>query len=45
MVKAAEIINKFAEFSGLQLNVHKTKAMEMGNNTDQENLPLELTDK
>lgn len=45
IVEGSRIIDDFSKFSGLHLNVGKTKLMKLGKQADQENLPFETTDK
>ena len=44
MLKAHDILNDFSRISGLNLNTHKTKAMKLGTQKEEHNLPFELTD-
>lgn len=43
--KAILIVNKFTQFSGLKLNVNKTKIMKMGCQNIPDNLPFECVKK
>ena len=42
---ASRIINQFSEFSGLKLNINKTKAMPIGTTKGEADLPYVLTEK
>ena len=45
MDKAKDIIGHFSKFSGLNLNVLKTKALQVGRNQASTDLPFQLTEK
>jgi len=45
MEKAIDIVSLFGRFSGLQLNIRKTKAMRMGSQAVEHNLPVTVVDK
>lgn len=45
MVLVSEIVKEFSKFSGLELNVNKTRAMCLGNKIKDNNLPYTITDK
>ena len=45
ITQALKIINEFTSFSGLSLNMHKTKALRMGRGLEEENIPFELVNK
>ena len=42
---AQDILRSFQTFSGLKLNVNKTKAMRMGREPSEDNLPFEVVNK
>ena len=39
------ILNKFDGFTGLKLNVQKTKALQICSQRERENLPFKVADK
>ena len=45
IIEGNRILNDFAIFSGLHLNVKKTKLMKLGQQTDEDGLPYEVTSK
>ena len=45
MILASEILKRFQTFSGLELNIIKTKALQIGKHTDSHNLPYALVNK
>ena len=43
--QALKIINKFKKFSGLSLNMHKTKALKIGRSLAEDDIPFEIVEK
>ena len=45
METSINLIDKFSTFSGLKLNINKTKALAIGNNQNENNLPVQTVNK
>ena len=45
MILSAEILNSFSKFSGLKLNLQKTKSLKIGVSVNDEDIPFETTEK